>query len=633
MSDTTIYSGMNGSGGGDKLRILGMASGLDVDATVKKMMAGEQTKVDKVKQEKQIAEWKQEIYQEVIADIKTLQNKYFNSLNKENFLMSSETLSSFNATIMGDQTAISISAGIGSKMGTYKVEFGNDGKLASEAIVEGETLGVTTKTFNSDNWKGKDITFSINGKDDQTISLENPIPNGQNIEDVVDEINNKISGNDELKSKVQARVKDGHIQFEALSNSSVKIVDSTVDLELDELKGIIINPGINTKMEDLGLTADKQEFKFSYNGKEANINIEKTDTIESVINKISEVTKNEVVAEYSQLTKKFTIRTKDTGSNQSIKIETPFEYLGLKDTTEKVGENTVVNITPPGSTEAVKVTKSTRNFDIDGIQYNLNKKQDSSFTITQDEQKVYDKIKNFTDDYNKIIEKINNYVSEKRQYSYQPLTDSQKEEMKDSEIEAWNKRAKQGILKHDNRLENLLSNLRSAFYTPVEGSSLRVGKWGTSAIGIDTSDSYSERGKILISDPDKLKEAIRENSEELSKLFCNSSSSSDEKTNYNETGIFRRMSNVLKENVGIPGTIINSAILTEYANKQDDYSSSGSSGSNTLPDQIYRKEKQVKEMLKQFSTKREQYYEKFSKLEVAMNQLNAQQSWLMEQLG
>jgi len=67
---TDSISGLTGAGGGSMMRITGMATGLDVDAMVKKMMLGEQAKVDKVAQERQTIVWKQEAYQDIIKDIK-----------------------------------------------------------------------------------------------------------------------------------------------------------------------------------------------------------------------------------------------------------------------------------------------------------------------------------------------------------------------------------------------------------------------------------------------------------------------------------------------------------------------------------------------------------------------------------
>ena len=79
-STSSTPSGMTGAGGGSMIRITGMASGLDVDGMVKKMMAGEQTKLDKANQDQQTIQWKQDAYQDIIKEIKDLQSSFLTQL-------------------------------------------------------------------------------------------------------------------------------------------------------------------------------------------------------------------------------------------------------------------------------------------------------------------------------------------------------------------------------------------------------------------------------------------------------------------------------------------------------------------------------------------------------------------------
>ncbi|WP_406547961.1 flagellar cap protein FliD N-terminal domain-containing protein [Clostridium ljungdahlii] len=76
MSDSSMPIGSTGAGGGNMIRLTGLSSGLDVDAVVKKMMAGEQTKLDKAQQDQQTTQWKQEAYQDIIKNIKDLQSSF-----------------------------------------------------------------------------------------------------------------------------------------------------------------------------------------------------------------------------------------------------------------------------------------------------------------------------------------------------------------------------------------------------------------------------------------------------------------------------------------------------------------------------------------------------------------------------
>ena len=65
-----------------------------------------------------------------------------------------------------------------------------------------------------------------------------------------------------------------------------------------------------------------------------------------------------------------------------------------------------------------------------------------------------------------------------------------------------------------------------------------------------------------------------------------------------------------------------------FVNKQYDYSSTGSSGKNTLPDQVYNQTLNITKLKTQMSDAETRYYAKFTALETAMNTLNSQQSTL-----
>ncbi|MFL0246788.1 flagellar filament capping protein FliD [Candidatus Clostridium stratigraminis] len=587
-------SGMTGAGGGQLLRITGMATGLDVDAMVKKMMAAEQTKLDKLKQQQQLIQWKQEAYQGIIKDIKDLQSSFFDITSTNTSVLSASNYSAFDVN-MADvyNSAISVSAGIGAQIGTYSVSFTNpltgvkDGNLAQAAGV-----------------KSGDPILGSNG------------------------------------SKAAA----------------------------------------NTRLSDLGIS-DSYSFTINYNNGDgkpsaATITVDASTTLSDLAKQINTATGNAVTAKYSELTGAFSIQTSKTGEKTSLSIEVPKDQNGnvLKDAdgndmdiskllqalnlgdgttnsvTSDMTDNTIDNkykieakdalvyITPPGGTPT-KYTNSQNNFAIDGIGYNLISASDSTFSITQNTQKLHDKIKDFLDKYNAIVDEIQTKLGEKKDKNYPPLTDAQKSSMKDSDIAAWNTKAQQGILRNDTNLQNLLTSLRQAFTTPLKDSNgnkitaLNFGNYGSGAIGIDTSSNYEDGGKISIVDDKKLNNAIAQYGDQLMKLFNNVSTSTDKTVNYNESGIFQRINSILKDNVGMIGTTLNSAILTKYANFQEDYSITGGAGSNTLPDQIYYQQLLINKMNDTLSAKQEAYYQQFSKLETAMNQLNAQQSQMTNMLS
>ncbi|MGE5628625.1 MAG: flagellar filament capping protein FliD [Solirubrobacterales bacterium] len=553
-SVSTTTSGTTGAGGGNMIRLTGMATGLDVDAMVEKMMAAEQTRLDKAMQQQQLIQWKQEAYQDIIKDIKGLQSSFFDSANSINNILSSTNYTPFTVSGVGtaaiDTSVATFTPGLGAQTGVYKVVVN---QLASGAGISNALSGRSLST------KLTDINAGLSGS--VTLNL----------------------------------------------NANGAASDTTVTLD----------------------------------------NSSGTKTLGDLVNAINSQAGGSVKASFSELTGKFNLNTIATGTATSLSITS--ESAGVSDilggvATYNNGKNADITITPPGGAavtlnDANGNAKTTNNFTIDGMSYNLSSLGTATVTVGQDTQKVYDKIKNFIDKYNAIVDKIQTELSEKTNKDYKPLTDAQKKSMSDAQITAWESKAKQGILRNDNNLQKMLNDLKSSFTTAVSNTGLSIGSYGSSTFGIDAGIDYKNPAHVYIVDETKLKDAIATNTDQILKIFTNVSTTEDtspynsSNNKFKEDGIFTRISSILQTNVGFTNTTLNNAILTTYANKQNDYSLTGSASQNTLPDQIYNQQLAVNKLTLALSEKREKYYLQFSRLETAMNSLNSQQASLSSMLG
>ena len=136
--------------------------------------------------------------------------------------------------------------------------------------------------------------------------------------------------------------------------------------------------------------------------------------------------------------------------------------------------------------------------------------------------------------------------------------------MTEKEIEKWEEKAKQGLLKGDTYLDTMLSKMRAAFFDPVKRN-FSDNPYDTNNIGIrltdiglSTSSDISQRGKIII-DEAKLKEALKNNPDKVAELFTKRStsqpsyradmSSTDRNQRYQELGIFQRINDILQDYV------------------------------------------------------------------------------------
>jgi flagellar hook-associated protein 2 len=535
----------------ESLRITGMSSGLDTENMVKQMMKPYNIKIDKMKQDKQVIQWKQELYRDIMKDILDLRSSFMNVSSSDSNILSANTYASYDAGVTSGAGTLNISTSATAVAGDYSITVSN---LADKARFEGNQLLVNgvqatanTKLSELDINKTKNITGSIlQIKLGTDAPVEVSITADKTIGDVIKEINTGLNG------KVTAR--------------------------FSELSGSIIVQSVSTG---------------------ENINLTMSSVQDATASPAPDVTALQALGIIS-------------GTTTSITA---------------MGKDALLNITPPGGSEVTGIKKSTNSFSIDGVGYSLLKEGSATFSVTPSEQKTFDKIKGFIDKYNSLVEKIQTKLTEKRQYSYQPLTEEQKKDMKEDEIKDWEEKAKQGLLKGDATLQNLLSDLRRAFTTPVASTQYSFGNRGDKSIGLDTTSSYTDGGKIVITDEMKLKQAIRNNPVDIMNLFTNVSLNTNETTKYSETGIFRRIESVIKDNLG-PIGVLKGTLLNKVG-----YIGSTSEFTNILSGQIIEREKRIAAFQNSLYGKEDRYYRQFASLEKYMNQMNSQSAWLSQQLS
>ncbi|HHX76960.1 MAG TPA: flagellar filament capping protein FliD [Firmicutes bacterium] len=375
-------------------------------------------------------------------------------------------------------------------------------------------------------------------------------------------------------------------------------------------------------------------FSIRINGTE--ISIAKTDTLRQVINKINN-SGAAVQVHYSVFSDTFSITARETGAGR-ITVEDGgnfFQALGFApDEAGNIGE---AGSDAHFAINGFEGTHSSNSFTIDGISYTiLEQAEIPSEVITVktgvDVDGIFNVIESFINGYNDLLDKINSKLLEKRFRDFPPLTDEQKEAMKDTDIEKWEEKAQSGLLRGEPTLENMLARMRQALYD-------MVGEYHLTEFGIRTGNDYRERGKLVLSDGgSKLKQAIAGAPQKLAEIFTRTSSFAyspdlspdDRAKRYAESGIAHRVSDILndyirttRDNRGVKGILLEKAGLegdiTEFNNFYD-------RRIKTIDQQLFR----VNELL---IRREEQYYRRFAAMEKALEQLYSQGDWLLAQLN
>lgn len=231
-----------------------------------------------------------------------------------------------------------------------------------------------------------------------------------------------------------------------------------------------------------------------------------------------------------------------------------------------------------------------------------------AINVTQDTDGVYNMVKQFVKDYNTLIEELNKAYYAESARGYEPLTDEQKDAMSDTEVEKWETKIKDSLLRRDNTLGSLLTAMRNALNGAVEVDGK---KYALSSFGICTT-KYTERGKLHIygdqEDPDgmlyddKLRKAIEEDPEKVMEVLQT---------------ISNNLYNTMKDKMK---TTELSSALTFYNDKQ-------------LSKELTNYKKELKTQEKRLQEIEDRYYKQFAAMETALSKLSSQSSSLASMLG
>ena len=621
------------------MSISGIASGLDTEQIVKDLMSVERMKVDKLFQERQTMEWTKDRFREAINSVRTFRDDYFNILNPETNMMSSSTLGSMD-TVSSDENILTAEASADALVGSREVEIK---QLASAA--RGTSAGNVTLLASSE-----DVTEEIS-----VVAGKNEI--GVHLNDRTETIT-VTEGTDytlgELKDELQAKIDaafgaetitvaavDNRLEFETVSGVDTMALSSETYGEAgDVLTQVNIKSGTSNRlslfssMEDISgrlkegpLSFDENgNFTLTINGEEIEIN--KSDTLDTALQKIENSAAG-VTLSYSFFSDTFTLESKTTGEG-SIDFDAGGNFFNaLKITSAGIDEGQNVIFTIDGSDDA---SRSSNTFTADGVTYTAQETGTATVTTSVDTEEIYSTVESFVEDYNTFIEEINAKLGEERFRDYPPLTDEQKAEMSEREIELWEEKAQSGLLRNEPTLERMLRNMRSALYETV-------GDLHLSDIGIRTSSDYRDRGKLVLQgDGSELRAAIEENPSKVEDIFTRRSqidyspdlTAEERSQRYEESGLAHRLSDIINDNIrttrddsGRKGVLLERAgiegDITQYNNYYDR--------------QIREVDSRILRAEEMLQRREEQYYQQFISLERALQQLHAQGDWLMMQLG
>jgi flagellar hook-associated protein 2 len=352
------------------------------------------------------------------------------------------------------------------------------------------------------------------------------------------------------------------------------------------------------------------ELSFSING--AAFTFTKDTTLQSMINTIN-YSDAGVTMKYSRITDGFTI-TADSGgadscmtihnisgnafgSNSAFQIE---ECYNLKN-----GQDSIAEIN--GKT----IAKDSNEYTLDGITFKLKAVTNTttpetitadetvSFSVERDYSSTVNAITKFVQGFNTLLTSLKTQVSsEDYSTDYPPLTEAQKAEMDEDEIEAWNEKAKNGILSGNSDIEKLISTLKKTFYSAVGGTGENL-----TSIGITTAGYFDDNSGLLIINEEALTAALEKNPEGVVAMFTNGSTSSAS----SEQGLMYKIKSALNNYNGVVETAL-----------------------ETSETKVNKNEIAIEKLEDDLDAMADRYYQKFSVMETALSKLDSQASLISQ---
>lgn len=553
--------------------------------------------------------------------------------------------------------------------GNFKeIDFTKKSATSNEAITDDKLF---TKTPFIDRIAGKSLTFNYNGTS-KTIKM----PTKEELEDA--KKNNKLS--ETLTKSMQTQLDEAFgkgrvtVEFKADTNNAnvgqFTFKTTTPDGKEDNSSVLSLSSAdvgmlgadgafkvaygesnrinLNSTLVESGLKgADKlaewfknnpdKKFSFTIKDgiKDVKIEISKDDTMQDVMNRINEETSVQVT--YQSTTDKFVFTSKNEGASGSFKFETDSAneeilkgiFGGNITKDEAKGEDAKLEVKYAGSDEVVEITRDSNTFKVDGMTITLNgtfgydkdnNKIDDTEAITfdakVDNEKIVETVKEMVKEFNEIIELVNKEVKTKPDRDYAPLTDEQKKELSESEIEAWEEKAKEGLLFNDNDIKGLSNGLR---FVLGSGDLQALEK-----IGLTVSSTTSDNGKLSF-DESKFKAALESDPEGVKELFTKEQVKDEAGNVVQSSGIATNLKNVLDKyakTVGEPKGIL--------INRAGSIKSPASITQNELYKQILEVDKRISSLQDTLKMEQDRYIRQFTTLESLIAQMNSQSSALSQ---
>lgn len=421
-----------------------------------------------------------------------------------------------------------------------------------------------------------------------------------NLLKYADTINDKLT---ELGSSITI---DKDFDYEALSEEDRKKVDEAIDAAMkDETATDETVRALKTWVNDWkSNTASLKKV-------EDQLDIDRTDSANPVVKGLAEPEKEAITAQVK----------KEADDAQAVLDKlTQFDSLSEEKKKEEMaargqksdGADAVIRL------NGVEYTSSKNTFDVNGLTLTVSAttKENESVTITteDDVSGIYDMVKGFIKEYSALINQMDKLYNADSAKGYDPLTDEEKEAMSDSQIEEWETKIKDSILRKDGTLGNFANELKRIMMEGVEvnGKKMYLSNFGIGTLSYFSAPDNEKNAYHIDGDPDD--ESTSGNPDKLKSMIANDPDTVVSFFTKLSQNLYSKMFDMMRAEEGV------SSSMTAYEDKKmqsdyDDYTA------------------KIKELEKKLADYEDKWYAKFAAMETALAKMQNNASAVTSLLG
>lgn len=489
------------------IRITGMNSGLDTESIITELVKAQKTKSEKVKKQQTKLEWKQDAWKELNSKI----YKLFNSTLSN---MRFATDYSKKTTDISNSSIASIVTGDDAMNATQTLQVN---RLATTAYMTGaEISGDVTKSSKLSDLgiaEGSTITLTTGGKStDITVTSDMTVYDFVNklklagVEANFDEKNKRLhiaakSSGKDSDFTITAANADGtdalnKLGILAYDNNAIAEYQSYVDMTADE-KQAAIDADVATRLA-------------SYISKRTSLlETQQTqqDAVDATNQSLAEVEQYLDLSDPSNITAS-TMLTDEVTAEWDEKIATAQGIIADYNSGTLTGSEVHKTAAQDAkiTLNGVVYEGSSNTFEVNGLTITALQESEEEVTLTtrQDTDGIYDMIKNFFKEYNSLINEMDSLYNAESASDYEPLTDDEKEEMSDSEIEKWETKIKDSILRRDSNLSTISSAMKTIMLqgVTVNGKQMYLADFGIETLGYFSAEENERNAYHINGDED-----------------------------------------------------------------------------------------------------------------------------------